>query len=38
MIGDNRIETRGYGEIFLRSLPPMRQTNDLEEVQIFFDS
>ncbi len=38
MIGDNRLETRGYGEIFLRSLPPMRQTDDLEEVQIFFGS
>ena len=38
MIADNRIETRDYGEIFLRSLPAMRLTNDVEDVQIFFDS
>ena len=38
MIADNRIETRDYGEIFLRSLPAMRLTNDIEDVQIFFDS
>jgi ATP-dependent DNA helicase DinG len=38
MIGDNRIERRTYGEIFLHSLPPMRLTNDVEDVQIFFGS
>jgi ATP-dependent DNA helicase DinG len=37
MLGDNRIETRAYGETFLESLPPMRITNDIEDVQIFFD-
>ncbi len=38
MIGDNRLQTRTYGELFINSLPPMRITTDIEDVQIFFDS
>ncbi|MDZ7810252.1 MAG: ATP-dependent DNA helicase [Arhodomonas sp.] len=36
VIGDNRIMTRGYGRVFLGSLPPMRVTRSFREVQAFF--
>jgi ATP-dependent DNA helicase DinG len=32
MLCDDRIRTRGYGRIFLDSLPPMRRTESLEQV------
>jgi ATP-dependent DNA helicase DinG len=35
MLCDPRLRTRGYGRIFLDSLPPMRRTNSLEEVTSF---
>ncbi len=32
---DQRLRTRGYGRVFLDSLPPMRRAQDLEEVTAF---
>ena len=36
VICDPRLRSRGYGRIFLDSLPPMPITTDLEEVRAFF--
>jgi ATP-dependent DNA helicase DinG len=33
---DPRLLSKGYGRSFLRSLPPMRPTRDLDEVRSFF--
>ncbi|HMM75808.1 MAG TPA: ATP-dependent DNA helicase [Gammaproteobacteria bacterium] len=35
---DPRLRTRSYGRVFLRSLPPMRQTSARADVQAFFDT
>jgi ATP-dependent DNA helicase DinG len=35
MICDTRLVTKGYGRAFIQSLPPMKRTRDLEEVQQF---
>ncbi len=35
VICDPRLVTRAYGEIFMRSLPPMRKTRDIESVDRF---
>jgi len=35
MICDTRLVTRGYGRAFIQSLPPMRRTRELVEVQEF---
>jgi ATP-dependent DNA helicase DinG len=35
---DPRLRGKGYGRIFLNSLPPMRQTRDLGEVCAFFSA
>lgn len=35
VIGDNRLRTKGYGQIFLDSLPPMPVTDDIDEVRGF---
>jgi len=35
---DPRLRTRAYGRTFLRSLPPMPQTADLDAVRAFFDT
>jgi ATP-dependent DNA helicase DinG len=35
MICDTRLVTKGYGRSFIASLPPMRRTRDLEDVQAF---
>ena len=32
---DQRVQSRGYGRIFLDSLPPLRRTRDLSEVRTF---
>ncbi len=32
---DSRIRTKGYGAIFLRSLPPFKQISSLENVELF---
>lgn len=32
---DSRIRTKGYGALFLRSLPPFRQISSLENVELF---
>lgn len=36
MLCDPRLTGKPYGKIFLASLPPMRQTRQLEDVQAFF--
>lgn len=36
MLCDPRIRGRGYGRIFLDSLPPMPRTSDLADVEAFF--
>ncbi len=36
VICDRRLKTRGYGSVFLDSLPPMRQTLDRDRVVEFF--
>ena len=33
---DPRVTTKGYGRLFLASLPPMPRTRALAEVQAFF--
>ncbi|MBK8285930.1 MAG: ATP-dependent DNA helicase [Ahniella sp.] len=38
MLGDPRLTASSYGRIFLNSLPPMRQTRSLADVQAFFAS
>lgn len=35
MICDTRLVTKGYGRAFIQSLPPMKRTRELEEVQQF---
>jgi ATP-dependent DNA helicase DinG len=35
MLCDTRLVTKGYGRAFLASLPPMKRTRSLEEVQGF---
>jgi ATP-dependent DNA helicase DinG len=34
---DPRLTTKGYGRLFLASLPPMPRTHELAQVQVFFD-
>ncbi|MBT8073874.1 MAG: ATP-dependent DNA helicase [Xanthomonadales bacterium] len=36
VICDRRLNTKGYGSVFLESLPPMRQTLDRDQVLEFF--
>ncbi|MBI2312433.1 MAG: ATP-dependent DNA helicase [Betaproteobacteria bacterium] len=38
MICDPRIVTKAYGKLIWRSLPPMRRTRSLEEVESFFNT
>jgi ATP-dependent DNA helicase DinG len=35
MLCDTRLVTKGYGRSFIASLPPMRRTRSLEDVQAF---
>jgi len=35
---DSRIQNRFYGKMFLKSLPPCRITNDIEEISSVFES
>jgi len=37
VICDPRLRTKGYGSVFLESLPPMRQVSERSEVVAFFD-
>ncbi|WP_414655883.1 ATP-dependent DNA helicase [Frateuria sp.] len=37
MLCDPRLTTKGYGRLFLASLPPMPRTRELADVQAFFD-
>ena len=34
---DNRVQRQSYGKVFLDSLPPYRLTQDIAEVEAFFD-
>jgi len=34
---DPRLISKGYGRLFLASLPPMPRTRELADVQAFFD-
>ncbi|MFK7958210.1 MAG: ATP-dependent DNA helicase [Lysobacterales bacterium] len=36
VIGDPRLTSKGYGKVFLNSLPPARYTQELSEVRAFF--
>ncbi|HDO33808.1 MAG TPA: ATP-dependent DNA helicase, partial [Chromatiales bacterium] len=38
MLCDPRLSARSYGKIFLRSLPDMRVTREVDEVRAFFES
>jgi len=38
VICDRRLISKGYGSVFLESLPPMRQTPDREQVLEFFEN
>ena len=38
MLCDPRLLSKGYGKIFLASLPPMPKTRALEQVQTFFEN
>ncbi len=35
---DPRLSSKGYGKLFLASLPPMPRTHELTDVQAFFDT
>jgi len=37
MLCDPRLHSRGYGRVFLNSLPPMGRTRVLDDVERFFD-
>ena len=38
MLCDPRLTSKGYGRLFLASLPPMPRTRELADVQAFFHS
>jgi ATP-dependent DNA helicase DinG len=38
MVCDPRLLKKSYGQIFLDSIPPMRRTRDIEDVETFFDA
>jgi len=38
VICDRRLKSKGYGSVFLESLPPMRQTDDRKRVVEFFEN
>ena len=38
VVCDPRLSSRGYGRVFLESLPPMPITTDLDDVTAFFAS
>ncbi|HET7268572.1 MAG TPA: ATP-dependent DNA helicase [Oleiagrimonas sp.] len=38
MLCDPRLTGKGYGRLFLRSLPPMPRTHDIDDVRGFFDA
>ncbi|MDD1615677.1 MAG: ATP-dependent DNA helicase DinG, partial [Methylococcaceae bacterium NSP1-2] len=38
MVCDPRLLKKTYGQIFLDSIPPMRRTRDIADVQDFFDA
>jgi len=38
VICDSRLRSKGYGSIFLDSLPPMQQTAERDKVVTFFET
>ena len=36
VIGDPRLTSKGYGRVFLNSLPAMRQTSNIDDVERFY--
>ena len=36
MLGDPRLFSKSYGQVFLASLPPMARTHELDQVRLFF--
>ncbi|NKB37092.1 MAG: ATP-dependent DNA helicase [Gammaproteobacteria bacterium] len=38
MICDPRLKTKSYGRVFVKSLPPMVQVSELDEVEAFFEN
>lgn len=36
VIGDPRLTSKAYGRVFLNSLPPMRQTSDIDDIKNFY--
>jgi ATP-dependent DNA helicase DinG len=36
MVCDPRLLKRAYGQLFLDSVPPMKRTRDIADVQAFF--
>ena len=38
VICDPRLKTKGYGSVFLESLPPMQQTPERDRVVEFFEN
>jgi ATP-dependent DNA helicase DinG len=36
VVCDHRLVSRSYGQVFVRSLPPFRRTQELADVQHFF--
>ena len=38
MLLDNRVQRQSYGRVFLDSLPPYRLTQQIEDVERFFQS
>ena len=37
MLCDPRLRNKSYGKIFMKSLPPMPITSDLDDVRDFYD-
>jgi len=37
VIGDPRLTSKAYGQVFLNSLPPMKRARDIDEVTSFFE-
>jgi ATP-dependent DNA helicase DinG len=35
---DERVSTKGYGKVFLRSLPPARRCDSLDELRAFWQA
>jgi ATP-dependent DNA helicase DinG len=36
VIGDPRLTSKAYGRVFLNSLPPMKQTSNIDDIKNFY--